>query len=302
MWGDVGPALLRGRRFLLGAQHTDGLWRDYALPVGASDAWITGVVGSVLAQAPIDRDTPAALCRAAQALHGQLRPKGWGYNRTVAVDADSTAWVLRLLGTMDALAGLDAQALLRPCIGPGGQARTFCDREVFGTWAGEHADVTPVVGLALLACGGEAAAVAQLQRACRSARNAIGTWRAFWWTSDAYAIGRNLEFLARSGGIDAVIKRDAAAWLAVQGDAGSAFEAAQLLDIAVLSQVDPQRQWVALLERQVADGGWPASRTLRVPAQAHGGAEPHPFADERRLMSSAAAVAALQRCCGVAAP
>src|SRR6516165_2668721 len=89
---DLESALL----FLLERQDDEGLWRDYALEPGSSEAWTTSYVGAAVAiLAPRSR----ALQRARAAVAGRRRDDGWGYNSATACDADSTAWSLRFLQT-----------------------------------------------------------------------------------------------------------------------------------------------------------------------------------------------------------
>ncbi len=117
-------AVARARRFLLGMQRADGLWRDFHTLAGQSNDWVTGVVVDALAQgvagragAPTDctaqpdptvdqagyqaghqagnQAVDRAVDRAVIALCRRQRPNGgWSYNEKVPTDCDSTAWVM----------------------------------------------------------------------------------------------------------------------------------------------------------------------------------------------------------------
>jgi hypothetical protein len=215
------------------------------------------------------------------------RPAGWAYNAATACDADSTAWALRLLGR-DA----DPSPLGR-YLDAAGDAHTFADPARFGAWAGAHADVTAVAGLALAAAGAPAAVTATVRGACLRAQRADGAWRSYWWTTDAYATARSLELLDASGGIDAGVAAAARRWLGAAPAATSAFDAAARLDVATLTG-DPAAARAELLARQEPDGGWPASAALLVPAQ-WDPERGRPYADGERLLSTAAALHALAR-------
>jgi hypothetical protein len=192
---EVDEALAAGSRFLLERQDPDGLWRDYALPPGQSEAWTTSYAGVALARAAPGA-AQAALAKGTRG-GGRARPARWlGYNSSTACDADTTSWALRLLE------GRPGVAALSPYLDESGWAHTFADPS-FGTWAWARADVTPAAGLALMAGRGPSWAVELLRDACLAAREPDDTWRSFWWTTDAYAVALNLEFLDASGGIPA---------------------------------------------------------------------------------------------------
>ena len=280
-----GAAAAAGVRFLLAHQDDCGLWRDYRLEPGASEAWTTSVVGVALATAA---PSPAAgsLERARHAVRARLGPRGCGYNAVTAADADSTAWVLRLLGPGAPIATLGSY------LDAHGRAHTFANPERFGAWSGAHADVTPVVGLALLACGGPAWASKRIRAACLAAQRTDGGWDAYWWDHDGYAVARNLEFLAASGGVPTAVRAAARGWLAAAPAPASAFDAAAQLEVALSAGAPAadRARTLAMLQRD--DGGWPPSPALLVPDQGGGGAGPrHP--DVRGLVSTAAAVRAL---------
>src|SRR5690606_17544007 len=72
-------------------------WRDFAIVNGASDHWVSAVVG--LAVAPHAR--PAAERARTALLRARDPAQGWGYNAASPADADTSAWVLRFLRALD---------------------------------------------------------------------------------------------------------------------------------------------------------------------------------------------------------
>jgi hypothetical protein len=217
---------------------------------------------------------------------------GWGYNSLTAIDADSTAWVLRFMARIQHPCVRDATRYLSPFIGQGGGVRTF-QTERFGTWAQPHADVTPVAGLALLEGGADPDVIQQLRTWSLANQSPEGHWRSFWWSTHAYATARNLEFLAASGGLADNAINSARRWLAGQSPARSSFEAAQHLIIARLLKAPSDQLAANLSSLQMPDGGWPPSTVLLVPDQMNADALPFVHADSKRLMSTAMALHAL---------
>jgi squalene cyclase len=252
--------------------------------MGASDAWTTSVVGVALARSAA-KTAATALARARQAVAELRRPGGWGYNTLTPTDADSTAWAVRLLEAHD------APPVLTRYLDDEGCAHTFLNPR-YGRWTESHPDVTPVVGLALLAARAQWEAVERVRAACLRSRTSDGTWRAFWWIADTYALARNLEFLTASGDIPQETVAAARSSLTAAGAPQTAFEAAQLVEIAHYVSTPSEDFTADLFSRQLSDGSWPASATLRQRAQ-KGEPEQPPFADERRLVSTASSLLAV---------
>lgn len=288
------PAVLRAtdaraagraaRRFLLEQQGDDGLWTDYELPPGPSDAWTTSFVGIALART----EAPCApLDRARAAVAQRRREAGWGYNSTTACDADTTSFALRFAGGEASVLGryLDRH----------GNAHTFREQR-FGSWAWAHPDVTATVGLAAAACGAPAALLARIRTAVLGSRTPAGTWHSFWWATDAYALARSLELLAATGGVPPAVAAAAGA-AAHERTTGSAFEAAQLLTAATLAGAATGHLTARLLDLQEPDGGWPPSAELLVPDQLDGSSGTA-HEDGNRFHSTAAALEALGRITG----
>ena len=226
-------AVLAADQFLIERQGGDGHWRDYNLEPGRSESWITGCVGYALCHCgPAARPQCIALHRAEESLLASRRSGGWGYNRQTACDADSTSWVIRFLAQVSALKDISALSLLSKYITPTGSVHTFGTPDRFGSWAMEHEEVAPLVGLALLAAG-EHQLAAQVRASVLSTWIEGYGWKPFWWRSSAYALAQNLEFLSASGGIPKDLAADEFARLHCASAPESAFEAAQRLSSAV---------------------------------------------------------------------
>jgi hypothetical protein len=289
-------AIARAKQFLLNMQSTNGSWFDYSLEPGPSEAWVTAVVGLALAKPPLPAGIARPLQAAADLLHRQRKPTGWGYNLRTASDGDSTSWALQLLCLLDDLRGVDAIAMLVHFLSPAHEGRTFSNAAVFGTWAEAHSDVTPVIGMALHASGAPKKIVDELRSSCLRNRSADGLWKAFWWRSQGYASARCLEFLEITGGIPLEVRATAQTAIARWDPPHTAFDAAQNLVVAVaIDAISTSTLILDLLRLQTDTGGWPPSTVLRVPEQIRAGASDSEnlYADDRGLMTTAMSVLAL---------
>jgi len=280
----------RGARFLLEAQDGDGFWRDYAMPPGASTQWVTAVCGFALDVAGV------AARHGLDALRASCRATGWGYNASVATDADSTAWALRWFARAGVVPPVAAIDCLAAYLDGDGGARTFTRDPRYGRWTSPHVDVTAMLGLALVEAGAPGELIERVRTWLLAQRNRDGVWSSFWWTFDAYATARVLELLAATGGIPGDVRDAAVSWAveARPASARSAMEAAHSLIAARTLGLAPAPWIAALVEQQCADGGWPASRVLVLPAQGAPAADEPVFADDRRAMSTAMALIALE--------
>jgi hypothetical protein len=291
---NVQRAVDAATQFLTAHQDDDGYWRDYDLEPGRAEAWITGCVGYALSQnIPIAQSRQTALHRAAETLLAAQRPGGWGYNRRTACDADSTSWVIRFLAQLGTLNEGSVLSLLSRYVTVTGAVRTFDSPDRFGSWAMEHNEVTPLVGLALLASG-ERGPVAQIRASVLSSWIAGYGWKPFWWRSGVYATAQNLNFLLFSGGIPKYLAADERARLLHAPMPESAFETAQQLAVAL--HLDAYSEVLRFGERllglQSSDGGWLSWPGLLVRHQ-RDPSHFEMFHDDRRLLSTAMAVIAL---------
>ena len=243
---DVPAAVARGVAALSRAR-CGAHWRDFALPVGASDAWVTGYVLTSLAEL---RDTalPADPTLAAPALHWLLEAQqpggGWGYNGGVPADADSTAWVMLACRGWSHPVPSSAQRFLLRCMrGAGG----------FATYP---AATAPAVGWARPAEDVAAVARRALRLPAATGEGGPALPPATWWTSPLYVTAMRL-----AGG--ATVSGNTRAALAGFVPAG-AFEAALLLICRAALRQSCAALLRRLLEMQGADGLWAPSARLRL--------------------------------------
>lgn len=301
--------LASAEAFLLQAQSPGGVWRDFALQPGAGEAWTTSWVAFALAEMPVRVESIAPLKRTANALHALGSTYGWAYNRQAAVDADSTAWSILFLAQVGDLRAVDAVGVLSRFLDTGGAAHTFCGSR-FGSWADAHADVTPAVGLALVAAGAPQVLIERVRAACLASLDEDPPWTAFWWTTHAYAVARSLHFLEMSGGVPSPAKTCVTSWLDRQSAPECAFDAAQRLITAIrVGAYLPAMKLVAeLLTTQQPRGAWASKPILLVPFQEPTNADrlPQAHADDYCLFTTAAVLMALklavQRLDGLAEP
>lgn len=291
MFERASAALGRAQSALLARQAPSGLWHDFNLPPGQSDAWTTAYVGCALLRLPAAIDcNDLHLTTASAAIVRLRRQAGWGYNLSTACDGDSTAWAIRFLCPTSLLPQEQVRSLLSRFLTQEGRALTFVSSDRFGSWANVHAEVTPAVGLALAAVGLDADAKKVRSAVLRDGRDQ--GWQAFWWDTPSYALAANLEFLDATGGIPDDIAERACPALAHAPT--SSLECAFLLSAAsLLEHACAPRLARQLLDLQRDDGLWPPSWVLRVPDQwdpSHGTVH----ADEQCLFGTAAASAAIK--------
>lgn len=280
-------AIARAERFLLAAQDANGGWRDFLLPAGLSDGWVTAYAGEALLGGGGDRHRAAAR-RAWAFLHDQEAPTGgWSYNANVPGDADSTLWGLRLagaLGEADSPLARRGFAFLDRHVRPDGGLATYADAAPirayvglpgfvpFDGWTQSHVCVSAAGAHLDRYAGGLAAYLLARQRA-------DGSWPGYFWFDSEYATGEAVRALARRGaaaqpavdrGTTWLIGR-VAALVASQGPRSPAFALAcaahALAERAEVSQarIAARRAGAALAAWQRPNGSWGPSARLRVP-------------------------------------
>lgn len=289
-------AVESGLRFLLAQQAPDGFWRDFELRIGPSEGWTTAWIGSLVTRLPHQRLTRSHLRQARRAIVNSCGPSGWGYHRRAGADADSTAWALRFLAASGGVPSGSAERLLGPYIDVSGAAHTFVEPGA-GAWATSHPDVTAVTGLALLEGRSSAGLVEGVRRAMINAHEPGAGWRPYWWQTCAYANARAIEFLSASGGTPPPIRESLIEWVGTNVPT-SPLETAWMLDVTIALGCPfiglNADLLAALLSTQAGDGGWPSSAHLLVPPRNDADANAvGPFADVRRSVTTAGAIAAL---------
>ncbi|MFT5533753.1 MAG: hypothetical protein ACI8WM_002803 [Burkholderiaceae bacterium] len=255
-------AMRAGVAYLLSCQAADGHWQDYRLPVGRSDAWVTGYVGVALAESDeseaVRHSTEAAACW----LETQRPyPQGWGYNDQTGPDADSSAFALTLLRLAGKTPQQSDATWLRQRWHVDGGFATYARDDA---WGAPHNDVTPAAFLALDLADQRELHDEVLAVLARE-RSRDGIWPSYWWRTCHYATWWSLRLLRALGvppsGRAPMV--DAREQHAVHG----AFDLALVTGIASLQQASPELVTglagkLAGLQRQ--DGAWVGGANLRV--------------------------------------
>jgi hypothetical protein len=263
---DIELARRSARQFLLAAQAPDGSWKDFLLPAGNSNVWVTAFVGEVLADAEQD-----AARRAWRFLEQTAKDGGgWSYNASVPGDADSTLWALRLaakLGVLDTEPAREALAFLDRHLREDGGVTTYASAAPirayiglppivpFTGWTSSHVCVTA-------AAANLDAYRERLRPYLDGHRRDDGSWPAYWWFDDEYATA---EAVAALGAGERSVQ-----WAVSRIDtATNPFALAHGLRIAArggeASHDAALRGAAKLVAMQKPDGAWPTSARLRVP-------------------------------------
>ena len=247
--------------YLISKQKNNGSWCDYCLPVGESDQWVTAFTGLGVAQ--ISRKLGYqngfdAAHRAARFLQDfQEYDSGWGYNRHVGVDADSTAHAIRLFRELNIpVETKDEECLMAHYDGSGG----FSTYRVDSMWGNPHPDVTASAGLAL-----NDRALQHIRedllRYCSEVRLPNGIWPTFWWRNHQYGTFYMLELHERIGALSSIGHYE----LSVKIQ--SCFDLAWTIGIVLLygcGASSTGQMLEVLWQMQQPSGAWPESPSLRV--------------------------------------
>ncbi|MBA3811937.1 MAG: hypothetical protein H0X27_09935 [Caulobacteraceae bacterium] len=251
----------RARRFLLDLQDPDGAWRDFDLPPGPADAWVTAFVGLslTLAGGPPEARTRGALDRAAAYLGGARAPGGgWGYNRRCPADADSTALACLFLAAAGEAARPRDLAVLAGFQHDDGAFATYRFGDPAHGWRGGHPEVTATALRALLPHLGAGHGRIRAGLAWLGRAQDQGGLTAYWWPTDWY-LALELERLAAG----------APALGSPRLTPGP--EPVTSFDLALAAELQSIRSpgvrygaFQRLLARQSADGSWPSEPILRL--------------------------------------
>jgi squalene cyclase len=250
------------RTFLLGSQAPDGSWKDFLLPAGNSNVWVTAFVAGVLGDCEEARLAWCFLQSAAR------DGGGWSYNVSVPGDADSTLWALRLaetLGEHESSAAREGRAFLEQHFREDGGLATYATavpiRKYIGLppivpfdgWTASHTCVTA-------ACANLSVYRDRLRAYLLARRREDGSWPAYWWFDDEFATA---EAVAAIGADEQSI-----AWASRRIDSATTpFALAHALRIVARGAKNgvADRAIARLISMQREDGSWPASARLRVP-------------------------------------
>lgn len=293
----------RAAGFLIAERQQDDFWRDFRLVNGASDEWVTAVVGHALVTSGVP--LPAGLAaQTVRALLARQRPEGgWGYNRISPADSDSTAWALKFLEAA-AYSGPEvgaAKAFLLSHLRTEGGLSTYAAATSLrfsgastapddAGWRSGHLCVAanaagligePLVGYLL------------------ASQDADGAWPAYWWRDDAFSTALATESLAPIATASESRLR-AAAWARRRAaSASTAFNRAWLIRIlstgGAAERAQARTMALTLAAEQRPDGGWDASAEMLFPdpAEVRRHEDAPIVRDERRLFTAASALLAL---------
>lgn len=291
----------RAAGFLLANRSQDDFWRDFRTINGPSDEWVSAFVGCALAGRRAEH-LDGVLHQTAKALIRRQRADGgWGYNGHSPADADSTAWVLKLLARIrwsgqEVDAGM---AFLRSHLRQDGGFATYrAGTEIRFGDGSAHIDDRGWRGAHLCVAANAADLLeGALTNLLISSQTPQGCWNAYWWRSDAFATAMAVEALPANADPE---RRQAVAWAHAQNaSTRSAFDRAWLVRILIHGDSDDRtRAWILaneLAAGQGQDGGWDASADLLVPdpSEPVRGSDPTPWPDHRRLFTAAAVLMAI---------
>jgi squalene cyclase len=270
------PAIAAALGFLLNAQDERGAWKDFLLPAGTSDIWITGFAGYVVAGDRAPRAQSAALA-AWRFLEGvRSEGGGWSYNATVPGDADSTLWGLRLAESLGLSDSERAQAALRfldAHVCDDGGLTTYASADAIRRYIGLP-PIVPFQGwthshVCVTAAGANVPGYRErFEEYLLRHQEQDGGWPAYWWFDREYSTSEAAAALSGSGAAGRAV-----AWAIERAPAiaeQNSFALAHCLRILVPSDAADARESIErgiarLLDWQRPDGSWAPSAKLRVP-------------------------------------
>jgi squalene cyclase len=295
-----------GWRYIEDKQSGAGQWSEWELPPGISTTWTTAYIGCALRLLPsrISTNARTVLHRAADWLLSNESPEGgWGYNRNVGIDADSTACAILFLDSEGFTVCEETYETLLSFQRPDGGFSTYKDLEPFGSWCRSHVEVTSLAVLALLTKYPRHSEVIErgISHVIQQQRQG-GGWNSFWWRSWLYATAASLAVFEKTDvEIDTRELRQALVLTVPENP----FECALWLacTAAVSHNLATEDAWFwieRLLSQQQPDGSWKSEPILRVtnrdcfePWKSEDSGRL--YSDPARLFTSSTVVAALCR-------
>jgi len=305
---NIERAMRRAVMYLIDMQDDSGAWCDFRVDPGVADAWTTGYVGDAISTATDTAADLEAIVAAIDFLKGKELERGaWGYNDTIPVDADSTAWCLTFLGKAGIVFKRPFQVLARHQDRDSRGFKSYNDLDAHSTWQQPHVDVSAAVAKALVYDPiGDSDLSGLLNYLIQSREETL--WPSFWWSTPLYATAHVLDALRIHGRlreIDKTLRVEMLQAVKSQVRTSDPFLLAHGAEIAfMLADETLARNLVeSLLPLQHRDGRWMAgSPALRYadPSVSH----PWRFAgdragrlvyDQQSLFCTATALRALAR-------
>ncbi len=268
---------------LLRCQSPKGYWKDFDTLAGASDEWVSSYIAFALAQYGSDKSLKAAGNGLRWLLKSPFYRKGWGYHRKVPIDADSTAWVIRLAQLLKRDKHWKirrAKNNLTRFIHPEGGLKTYHNDYRIRWFTRLHKNISfkgwcsPHVCVTANACNiRDMDRRADLIYYLIEKQSREGFWESYWWESHAFATSLIMD--------SKVLQESAAGELAIQwgtkeakqrlnlADNSNPFDTALLLNIVLDGSQTEQRTVEKLIsmlrETQLGSGGWKGTAALRIP-------------------------------------
>lgn len=251
--------------YVLSMQAEDGSWTEWALPPGSSSTWTTAYVGFRLRDLQHASLTAPRLLVAARWLVDQVSADyGWGYNKLVGSDADSTSYTILFLASSGENVPEASFRMLHTLQRPDGGFGTYLPIGTPNSWNVSHPDVTPIALLALLRHPEpDRYAIQQGMQYVRKQMTSLGLWNSFWWSSCLYGTEASLSFL------DAAEIEMPSPQVFMQIQPTNAFESGLLISSLLYLGFDSSHSFVRdlvdqLIGQQRPNGSWDTAPVLRI--------------------------------------
>lgn len=264
----VKQAIASGLHYILAHQAKEGTWTDWQLPPGESSVWTTAFVGHKLSFLAADLTRVAAAARRAAAVwlrENEFAGGGWGYNKIVGTDADSTAYSILFLASEHDTVSEESYRCLSSFQGSDGGFSTY--HSLNNSWGVSHPEVSAIAVLALLTKYSiKDVMIDRGIRYVQEQQTLSGLWNSFWWHSPLYATEASLSLVHRTEwNLDTAGASKSLASIIPS----NCFESA--LMISILGWMAPTVEFASahrfidrLLEEQQSDGSWKSEPILRV--------------------------------------
>ena len=126
--------------FLLKARDAEGWWKDFYIGRNPCDEWITAYIAAALAVIPDTQASEAAIASWELLKTRSRSTGGWGFNRLIPEDADTTGWVLQLareVGAGDSELAHNARSFIKEHVQPDGGIATYATDKAIRAYLAE---------------------------------------------------------------------------------------------------------------------------------------------------------------------
>ncbi len=300
---NISSAIRKAKVFLERKQSSEGFWSDFEIVKSKgksplqSNEWITGYVGYVLSN--LNRSSSFLKKAMFWLIKNQHFCGGWGYNRDVPVDADSTFNCLLFLKEMNIKKDLIKSSIdmsIRFWNPDDGGFKTYIDvnsirqytglskNTDFSGWCSSHICVTAlaVESLTKLGYKADSPIIKKSLDFLLSHQSKEGVWEAYWWEGVFYSTFHATKALLLNSYkyLHPFTKKTAQYLIEMQSPNGSwkssssqaedpfstALAIGTLLEIFGKSSDEIDKGIVWLLNNQLKDGSWISLPKLRIPS------------------------------------